>query len=121
MGYLYLFLSVLVGCGLLLPMFRGLCVLLDITVSPAKRLNRSRCRLQSSLGWAKGTVYLVWAPGPRERGQFMGHVPVHREDWRISGVNQSYSLDGSSGAVIRCLYCSKLLRLELRLEIGVGV
>jgi len=53
-------------CGLLLEMWCGQCVVCVSvcllvatvsTVSPTKRMNRSRCRLEYGLGWAQGTMH----------------------------------------------------------------
>jgi len=46
----------------------GLSLYLLVTfVSPAKRLNWSRCRLGTWLGWAQGTMYFQNPQGEKQR------------------------------------------------------
>jgi len=65
-------------CGLLLPMFRGLCVFLSVcwtqTCALPKRQNRSRYRVGRCLVWAERTMGLE-SPLPTE-GAFLGEAPA---------------------------------------------
>jgi len=44
----------------------------------------------------------------RGRGILRGHLPAHCEVWGISGVSQSYLIDGSTDVTFHCQYCSNL-------------
>ena len=61
----------------------GLSVCLSVTlVSPAKRLNRSRCRLGCGLRWAQGTIYYMGSTSSQGKGQFLGEKGRHIVKYR---------------------------------------
>jgi len=65
-------------CGLLLLLFRSLCVSVRWILPSAvlKRMNRSRHRLVCGLGWPKEPC-IKWDPAsPNRRGNFGGYPPL---------------------------------------------
>ena len=99
-------------CGLLLPMFHGLCASvcpLLTTKSSAKTAKSTEMLfgLQTRVH-PRNHVLGTDLDCPRGRSNFGEHFPAHCE-WGISGVGQSYLLGGSSDAVVHCQYCSNLL------------
>ena len=89
-----------ISCGLLLLICSvvRVCVCETRALVVPKRLNRSRCRLECGLGWAKGTMHWLAAGIPQEKEQFWGRMtpgPLWTILQRISGVSLSNSIGGS--------------------------